>query len=73
MNTKLVTIGVVAALAVLMIGALAVSSYQNAFAREFRDQNQINVQSHNHAKNILQASQENINGDNKVEGGIHLR
>jgi hypothetical protein len=44
MNPKLVTIGVIAALAVLMIGTLPVGTH-NAFAREYhRDQFNVNNQ-----------------------------
>ena len=78
MNSKLVTIGVVAALAVLMVGTLAVGTH-NAFARGHHS-SQLNVNdqdsdqscSHSRTNECDQTNQQNINGDNKVLGGIHL-
>jgi hypothetical protein len=72
MNTKLVTIGAIAIVTALMAGALAVSGH-NAFAKQFDDQK--NEQNHNAqlGKNNVQIQQNNVNGDNKLLGGIHLR
>ncbi|HEY7573422.1 MAG TPA: hypothetical protein VH796_18840 [Nitrososphaeraceae archaeon] len=60
--------------AVLMVGVLAVSGNQNAFASQFHNQNNVNIQAGNHAQNVIQANQQNINGDNRQHfdfGGHH--
>jgi hypothetical protein len=72
MNTKLVTICVVAAVAALMVGTLAIQA-QNAFANQFDDQQNIQVNRDFHGKNNVAIQQNNVNGDNKISGGIHLR
>ncbi|HEY7573420.1 MAG TPA: hypothetical protein VH796_18830 [Nitrososphaeraceae archaeon] len=58
----------------MMVGVLAVSGDQNAFARQFRNQNNINAQFLNGAQNVIQANQQNINDDNHQSfdfGGHH--
>jgi hypothetical protein len=70
MNSKLVTIGVIAAVAAVMVGALAVSG-QNAFARQFDDQKNEQNHNHFHGKNNAQVQQNNVNDENEINGGIH--